>query len=182
MAPGSPAYSDAFRLALASILASEGGAVDDPHDPGGPTHRGVTAATLREAKAAGIVPAPLELAELTEADAAAIYHELCWLPVRGDELPAPLALVAFDAAVNQGPPAAVAMLQTALRVKVDGTLGPVTLAAARRSSSDALDVLLARRAERYADLCYSKPVLLRYRHGWLTRCFRVARLAARIGG
>ena len=167
-----------FETALALVLASEGGFSSDTRDPGGPTNLGITAATLELAKQRAVVPHGTELRDLTQEHARAIYRSLYWLPIRGDDLPPALALATFDAATNMGVPTAILQLQAALGVKTDGIIGPKTLAAARRSSADTLDSLLAARAARYADLCASRPVLLRYRHGWLRRCFRTARIAA----
>ena len=50
--------------------------------------------------------------------------------MKGDDLPPPLALLVFDAAVNNGVPRAVGWLQVAVGATVDGDLGTVTLAAA----------------------------------------------------
>jgi lysozyme family protein len=47
----------------------------------------------------------------------------------GDRLPAGVALVVFDAAVNSGPDRAARWLQAVLGVATDGVIGPVTMAA-----------------------------------------------------
>lgn len=48
-----------FEQALACVLASEGGYVDHPLDPGGATNRGITQATL-----AGVRGRPVDKAEV----------------------------------------------------------------------------------------------------------------------
>ena len=49
--------------------------------------------------------------------------------MRGDDLPAGIDLVVFDAAVNSGPGRAAKWLQACVGVEVDGDIGPKTLAA-----------------------------------------------------
>jgi lysozyme family protein len=173
-----------FDVAVASVLASEGSYSLDPVDPGGETALGVTQATLERAQQLAIVPHGIALRDLTPDQARTIYRSLFWLPAGCDQLPAALALSTFDAAVNLGVSAAVALLQAALGVRVDGKVGPQTIATARRAAKDgaALDRLLAARAERYVDLVAGRPGLRRYRSGWLIRCFRVARQAATLSG
>lgn len=44
----------------------------------------------------------LDIAHLTPEQAKALYQRDYWAPIRGDGIPWPLCVVAFDAAVNQG--------------------------------------------------------------------------------
>ncbi|OYV34179.1 MAG: hypothetical protein B7Z80_21940, partial [Rhodospirillales bacterium 20-64-7] len=71
-----------------------------------------------------------------------IYRRDYWTALRGDELPLPVAMVAFDAAVNAGPRRAITWLQRAAGQPSDGVLGPATLAALNSGNA----VLLAREA------------------------------------
>ena len=120
---------DRFAACVAEVLRHEGGYVDHPRDPGGCTNRGITRRTLegwrREPASCADVRA------LTEAEARAIYRVQYWNGVHGDELPAGIDLVAFDAAVNSGRRRAALWLQQALGVTADGVIGPRTLRAAR---------------------------------------------------
>lgn len=59
-----------------------------------------------------------------------LYKANYWDKVRGDDLPSGVDYCLFDIAVNSGPSRAVILLQRALGVKDDGSLGPVTLAKA----------------------------------------------------
>ena len=100
-----------FDACLEVILRAEGGFVDDPHDPGGATNRGVTIATL---SAYFGRPATLaEVRDLTRDTAARIYETDYWRPAGCDTLPAGLDLVVFDAAVNCGDARALAFLKRA---------------------------------------------------------------------
>ena len=76
------------------------------------------------------------LVELSQA----IYHDAYWLPIQGDRLPSPLALLVFDAAVNCGVSRAIMWLQEAAGCTVDGKAGPQTVAAvnSRKAAGAAL--------------------------------------------
>jgi lysozyme family protein len=129
--PRLPHYSDAFNIALRHVLEFEGGWSDHPDDPGGKTFAGITLATLRRAWNNSKLTGE-DLRMLTPSQIAKIYHDMYWLPVKGDDLPMGLALQVFDASVNSGPANAIKALQEALKaaghkVKVDSRLGPITL-------------------------------------------------------
>ena len=165
--------STAFDIAFDHVLDLEGGYVNDPRDPGGETNLGITHATLARAVELAIVPAGTTVAGLTPDQAKAIYRALYWVPVKGDQLPWPLAAFVFDAAVNQGVGAAIRMLQETLQVKADGILGPVSLAAARKGDAGELAALyMARRALRYT----GTRNFDRFGLGWLKRLFKVVSL------
>src|SRR5262249_17468180 len=133
-----------FSLALAHVLAMEGGYTEDPYDPGGPTNLGITLADFARDKGVAVTADSFgtlrdELKAIPKATAARIYRARYWEAARCPELPPPLAFFHFDAAVNQGVGAAARMLQEAVRVPVDGLIGPVTLAeAAARPAAAAL--------------------------------------------
>jgi lysozyme family protein len=98
-----------------------------------------------------------------------------------DDLPPGLAFILFDSAVNSGVPAASKWLQGTLvrwgqDVKIDGVIGPVTVAAAKRVSGLA-DAFLATRAEALMGFVKEDPTQQKWLHGWLTREFRVGREA-----
>ncbi len=137
-----------FDAAMVHILHVEGGYTDDPHDPGGPTNKGITLATFARYRRLTIDDTNRtalidDLKALSDAEARAIYLAFYWRPSRAGELPPPLALVHFDAAVNHGLGAAARFLQRTVGVDVDGEIGPLTLAAA---SSTPLDEALKRYA------------------------------------
>jgi lysozyme family protein len=143
--------SRAFSYCVKRVMAKEieGGEVNDPRDPGGHTNMGITAATLRTARLT-IPGLPESVSDLTPEHCHAIYEELYWRPVRGDELPLGVALLMFDSAVNQGPHAAIICLQRALGVKADGLFGPSTLRAAQLAGlATLLPELAARRMHHY---------------------------------
>lgn len=123
--------SASFDRALTIVLGHEGGFDNGREDPGNWTGGHVGAGELRGTKY-GISAASypnLDIESLTPAAAASIYRERYWDSISGDHLPPPLALLVFDAAVNNGVGRAAGWLQQTLGVTPDGQIGPVTLAA-----------------------------------------------------
>lgn len=101
--------SQRFLQDLAVILGLEGGYGNNPHDRGGPTMNGISTPThLAYHKEEGTKPEPLQ--NIDPHEVATIYHENYWEPVGADTLPEPLALGAFDAAVQHGPQRAARMV------------------------------------------------------------------------
>ena len=161
-----------FDRCLAEVLRLEGGYVDDPRDPGGPTKFGVTLAVLGEARGGAVSVADVEA--LTQAEAGDIYRRRYWAPTKCAALPAGLDLVVFDSAVNMGPGTAARLLQAALGVDADGAIGPRTLAAAAgQPAADMIGAMSDRRRERYRALA-GFPAFGR---GWLRRTDDVEALA-----
>lgn len=152
-----------FDAALAFVLRAEGGDSDDPDDPGGRTRYGISKAAHPD----------VDIPTLTLAQAREIYRADYWRRVRGDDLPARLAFVAFDAAVNQGVPVAASLLQQALGVQIDGEIGPRTLAAAARLREAVLPRFLRLRAMRYVQITRANPRTEKFLAGWLQRLFDV---------
>lgn len=118
-----------FAKALSVVLHHEGGYVNHPSDPGGETIYGISRRSHPDVWAKG---------RPTLEDAKRIYHRDYWLPIKADAMPFPVALMVFDAAVNAGNRRAAILLQRALRVTADGSIGPVTLAAANRADTRTL--------------------------------------------
>lgn len=108
---------DAFQRAFEVVIGHEGGLSDDPRDPGGLTRYGISKRAHPT----------VDVRNLTLAQAKQIYLARYWLPLHADAMPEAAAVQVFDAAVNHGIKPAVRMMQRALRVPVDGVIGPVTL-------------------------------------------------------
>lgn len=133
-----------FDACLAHSLAHEGGWSDHKADPGGATMKGITLATYRAWK--GKSATKQDLRNISDAEVAAIYRAWYWQPMRCDDLPAGLDLVAFDAAINSGPSRSAKWLQSALGVAADGRVGPATVAAANAAvTSTAIKAACAKR-------------------------------------
>lgn len=161
-----------FDLALEFVLRWEGGYSNDADDPGGETKHGISKAAHPD----------VNIKDLTIAKAEGIYRERYWDRIHAGDLPARLAIVLFDTAVNCGPGKAVRLLQQTLRVPVDGVIGPATAAAAwnaaeRAAIKDVLVEFLARRVVFHAEL----PTFPRFGLGWVKRCLALLDAALKVG-
>lgn len=188
-AAGDP--DDEARAIAREIVVREGGFVNDPDDPGGPTNRGVTLKTLQalgvDLTGDGRVSID-DLKRVTPDQAAEIFLEH-YFRARGlDKLPAEIRGPVFDMAVNAGA-AGVVLLQTLLNtlgdhLAVDGVVGPKTIAAAeaavvampRRTGQSLRDAYGNVRREYYFQLADRRPASRKYarrrdggKGGWITR-------------
>lgn len=144
-----------FRRAAEITLAYEGEDSDHTADPGGRTRFGIA-----QRWHPGI-----DVAKLTREQAVDLLEIHYWTPIRGDQLPWPLAAAVFDHAVHGGPASAAKALQRAVGAKPDGRIGPLTLAAVATAPQRALiaDVLRRRARELAAE---GNPAFLA---GWMAR-------------
>ena len=147
-----------FHRAVQIILDHEGGYVDHPDDPGGATNFGISQRAY-----------PLiDIKNLTKKEAVDIYRRDFWDACRCDEINWPLNLYLFDSAVNQGVGTAITTLQRTLGVRLDGVIGPATLAAANAARASIGSDFMAERA-----LAYSRLSLFGvFGRGWLRRLFK----------
>lgn len=149
-----------FNDAVARVLRFEGGYVRDANDPGGETNFGISKRAYPT----------LDIRSLTMDQAKLIYLSDYWDKCYCDELPTPLDVLVFDAAVNQGVHAAIIMMQRVIGVQPDGIVGPVTLKTAERVGQGAAAEYLTERALRYLET----PNSGRYLKGWMNRLFGLA--------
>ncbi len=118
---------DNFPKSLAAVLVHEGGFVNNPKDPGGMTNLGCTKAVWQEH--CGHEVDEKAMRALTPNDVGPLYKTKYWDKIKGDDLPAGVDYVVFDAAINSGPGRATKWLQACVGVEPDGGIGPKTLAA-----------------------------------------------------
>src|SRR4029077_17224643 len=140
--------ADYFNPCLVFTLKEEGGYSDDPADPGGATNMGITLATYRQ-WADNPNLAPLQVRDLAERTARAIYRSLYWNPLRADALPIGVDLSVFDMGVNAGIWRSARLLQRALCFAGAGCIGPETPGAAAKCDPRALVTDLAGRQAAY---------------------------------
>jgi lysozyme family protein len=162
-----------FEACLPVILASEGGYVDDPADPGGATNLGVTLATL--SGWLGRCATVAEVQALTPAAVAPLYLARYWQPSHAGDCPPGVDLMVFDEAVNQGVGRAVSSLQAAFGVVSAGPFGPEAQSAIRAFDPQRLIQRIA--VEREAHY-RSLPTFPRFGRGWLARLARTASVAS----
>lgn len=150
-----------FSNAFETILALEGGYVNDPHDPGGETKFGISKSAFPH----------LDIKSLTIDQAKEIYRQQYWNPIRGDDLPPLVAIPVFDFAVNAGVYKAKKTLQKAMGILDDGSIGPLTLETAQKFPlKDFLVNFTAERVLHYSRLA-SFPI---YGRGWINRAMNIA--------
>lgn len=149
-----------FDRAFNLLMESEGGYSEDSLDPGGETNFGISKRTYPQE----------DIQFLTLERAKEIYKRDYWDAIRCDDLPYPINVLIFDAAVNQGKKAAVRMLQEALKITVDGVIGKQTIKAAVAASDSVCADYLSIRAVRYANTANFG----RFGRGWMRRLFHLA--------
>jgi lysozyme family protein len=161
--------TSALDNSMTFVMRWEGGFIDHPNDPGGPTNRGVTQKVYDDWRARkGLPMRGVQL--IDEDEVHSIYGSNYWLPPRCDLLDTPLDLVQFDTAVNMGVGRAVRFLQASVGCGVDGDFGPGTERAVM--NCDVGTVLAAycnRREKFYRDLAQKNPKFGVFFKGWMNR-------------
>lgn len=122
---------------LAEVLKHEGGWANHPRDPGGATMRGVIQRNYDRFRDGKGLPRR-SVRQIEDHELQEIYRDWFWKPVRGDDLPYGLDLVAFDGGVNSGPARGARWLQVGVGTAADGKIGPKTIEAARRADVGAI--------------------------------------------
>lgn len=170
-----------------SIVAREGGFVNDPDDPGGATNFGVTIHTMRrlglDLNRDGNVDVR-DVRQLSRSDAVEIFIRHYFEGPMISGLPEALHASVFDMYVNAGANA-VKILQQLLRemgfdVAVDGALGPQSFAAAHAAYAKApqqmVDAYGIARRNYYFRLADRRAASRKYartraggKGGWITR-------------
>ena len=115
-----------WQKAFEQMLASEGGYVNHPSDPGGMTNLGVTKRVWEEW--VGRESNEKEMRSLTPEMVEPLYKRKFWDACKCDELPSGIDYLVFDFAVNAGVGRSAKILQTAVGATPDGGIGPMTLA------------------------------------------------------
>lgn len=148
-------------------LKHEGGYVNHPRDPGGPTNMGITLGTMRrlgyDVDGDGDVDV-MDVKKLKKSDAIAIYKRFYWDPVQGDLLPSGLDLTMYDYGINSGVSRPAKALQRIIGVAADGQIGPRTLTAV--AQHDPVKLIRAVNKQRLSFMKRAKDK--RGRRLWLT--------------
>lgn len=157
----------AFDQAFEIVVGHEGGFSDDPNDPGGRTKYGISQRSYPD----------VNIAALTLDGAKALYRRDYWDKCGCDALDPGLALVVFDAGVNNGVGQAIRWLQGAVGVAADGVIGPVTRSAIHNANDEeTLVALHAARIYMMAGLSTWKN----FGRGWSRRLARLPYQAAKM--
>jgi lysozyme family protein len=155
------------------MLGSEGGFSDDPRDDGnkmpdgrpGSTMLGVTQYNWENW--IGHQVTHEQMKKLKPADVKPFYKKKFWDVCRCNDLPDGIDYLVFDFAVNAGVGRSAKTLQSAVGATVDGSIGPLTLAAvnAYNNPETVINLFSIAKEEFYRGL-RNFPI---YGEGWLNR-------------
>jgi lysozyme family protein len=171
-----PSRESAFwDKSIKFVLAREGGYANHPADKGGETNMGITAGTLANAYAQGVVGHNV-VSKLTKEEAISIYKKNYWDNYGFDTIPWPGCLLLFDSAVNHGGSGMARIAQNTLNavgipVASDGKWGPETKGALQTAArKDAFsDTFLQKRQEYYDAIAAKNPSQKVFMKGWQNR-------------
>lgn len=170
------------RKIIDSILAAEGGFVDDPSDNGGPTRYGITLAVAREFQYED------DMKDLPRSFAFEIYSSHYWGLMRADDLlliSARITEEVVDTGINIGPNRASKIFQRVINVlnnnerlysdlKVDGRIGAKTISAFEvcyHAKGEGVIMLAFNCLQgcHYISLAETHPKNERFVYGWLMK-------------
>lgn len=192
-----------FETAMAFVFEWEGGFVDHPLDPGGPTNMGVSLRWLRDVGLAGDIDRDGDVdaddvRSLTPERVEKLFKDRFWDPQGLDELPRSPAIAHFDCSVNTGPGRAGRIMQEVCNfhpggvLDVDGVVGPKTRARVREiCDTEPAERVFASRLlagrKRFYDALAARPVVRTvhgrpvetypyrtFHRGWLNRVSALA--------
>lgn len=162
---------------LDEIVRKEGGYVNHPNDPGGPTNLGITQQTLSE-----WLQRPATIDEVRNLDietAKEIYRQRYVSGPGMDQLPESIMPSVVDMGVNAGPRVAVRLLQQVINragfgpIGADGVIGPKTMAAAQAAETAMGGMLVNAYADErisfYRGLAAGNPRFQVFLQGWTNR-------------
>ncbi len=180
-----------FDKYKSSILEIEGGYQNNPHDPGNYNSRGELVGTnhgisakLYE-KVIGRPPTVADMKSITKERALSIFYNWFWVPMMANKIDSQAIAETFvDHGINAGIPRAVRLMQHVLNdyfyagLKVDGRMGPKTLAAVNASPERELfDAYNTARIDYYESLNNAH-----FEHGWKNRVYRLWHKYRYLGG
>lgn len=140
------------------------GYVNIPQDRGGLTKYGV----------AQNANPRVDVQNLNLAGAMRVYFDSYWTPARCAQVPYPVQIMHFDAAVNHGVGTAIKMLQEAVGAVPDGAIGPVTLGKLQQMNpAELINRLNAIRVARFNRIVQRNPSQAMFLKGWLRRADEV---------
>lgn len=132
-----------YPEAIRRVLLSEGGYINHPSDPGGPTNYGITLAVYRENGHAGATAADIKAMPLDEAKR--IYKLRYANPSGFDMEPAGLDYTVFDYAVNSGVGRANKVLRRVCSLPDNSDFGAVVTALSKRDPKAVISAVNAER-------------------------------------
>jgi lysozyme family protein len=158
-------YEESFKF----VLKLEGGYINHPQDPGGPTNYGVTKKSWEDYKNKKVSIEGIK--SLKESDVIKFYRDKYWDVCKCDYLPSGVDFCVFDYSVNSGPKKAIKSLQKSLGLIADGIIGKNTLFEIE-NIKDKKSIILMICEERKGFLKSLKEFSI-FGKGWLSRVAKV---------
>lgn len=155
-----------WEKGITFVLAAEGGYDNNPNDKGGETNFGISKRRYPNE----------DIKAMTVDRAKELYRKDFWEKLCCDQLPSPLAIAVFDAAVNQGEGAAARMLQIVVGANVDGIVGPNTVTATFKAGDGVLRKFMAQRMARYVRTVMKDFTQDAFTENWSNRLMRLAQV------
>lgn len=162
---------------LDDILRREGGFVNHPNDPGGPTNYGITRTSL--GRFLGKPATIQELKELKPETAKNIYNNSYYTIPRIFNLPEEIQPFSLDSSVNHGARRAIRFVQRVCNeslvgpLKEDGLCGSRTAKAAYNAQNELensfLERLIDERRQFYTNIVDINPSQSVFIKGWMNR-------------
>ena len=168
-----------FDEAFDHVIGVEGGYSNIKEDNGGPTNWGITQDTLASFR--GKPVSANDVKNLSQHEAKLIYRARYWNPLGCEEIQSKiLAMIIFDQGVNRGIGAAARSIQKLVGVKVDGMIGPQTIAAINEKQGKqlALDFVFDAQ-EAYGRIVQYNNSQVVFIVGWLRRSHKLIELIFR---
>ena len=170
-------YPPDFLMGAKQVIEQEGGYQCDPDDKGNYTPAGVLKGT-KFGISARVYP-DVDIANLTEEQALAIYYRDYYLKFHFNEVPGPeISSKLLSLSVVLGPKGAVMCMQAAVRacshyvVRQDGSIGSETISVVRLVDPKLL--LVAMRSEAASSfrlIAERYPMNQKFLEGWLNRAY-----------
>ena len=159
---------------LPFVLKWEGGFVNDPADAGGATNKGVTLSTWKrvgyDKNKDGVIDVK-DLKQLTNEDVLnRVLKPYYWDRWQADRIKSQsVAEILVDWVWGSGR-YGITIPQRILGVKVDGIVGPKTLAAVNEANPrDLFFRIKAARVRYFLDICRARPANKKFFRGWMNR-------------
>jgi lysozyme family protein len=162
--------NDNFMKSVKYVLQSEGGYVNNPKDPGGPTNLGVTKASWTS-----FLKKPVndnDIKKLTVDDVIPFYKKRYWDICLCDNLPLGIDYCVFDYAINSGPIRAVETLRRLIGLEHVGAFEKKNIESYFKENKD--NIILIKK------ICSQRLLFLQslknyevFGKGWLNRVLMV---------
>lgn len=157
-----------FRQSLSLVLAHEGGYVNHPKDPGGPTNCGITQ-KVYDAYCDYMHLKRQSVANIKQSEISDIYNKQYWRTIKGDSLSSGLDYAVFDFGVNSGVARASKYLQRLVGVEPDGIIGLVTLSAVEAKMAENPQLTITQYCANRLTFLRSLPTFATFGLGWTRR-------------